>query len=243
MQKVLVTGSSGRIGEAFVTEHQDRYEFVLSDVREPARPIEGPHRFVQADLSDPSTADALCLGVDAVVHLAGIPDPDAEFDDLLHANILATTYLIDATWKAGCRRFIYASSAQTIEGYPVDRQVVPGMGVAPANLYGVSKCYGEALCSLYATQHGMSCVSLRIGAFEPSDGPPLETMRDLSAWLSRDDATHLIDRAIQAEISGHFIAHGISNNRFKRLDLTETRRVLGYAPKDDAFSTFPLPSG
>ncbi len=242
MRKVLVTGSSGRIGQAFVAAYQERYEFVLTDLREPAHPIVGPHRFVQSDLSDTNAAGALCLGVDAVVHLAGVPDPDAEFADVLPANILATTYLIEAARKAQVSRFVYASSAQTIEGYPVDRQVVPGMAVAPANLCGVSKCYGEALCSLYATQHGMSCVSLRIGAFEPADGSPLETMRDLSAWLSYRDATHLIDRAIQAEIDGSFIAHGISNNRFKRLDLTVTCKVLGYAPQDDAFSTFPIPS-
>jgi len=31
------------------------------------------------------------------------------------------------------------------------------------------------------------------------------------------------------------IGHGISNNRFKRLDLSETTRVLGYEPVDDAF--------
>ncbi len=242
MRKVLVTGSSGRIGQAFFAAYQDRYEFVLTDLREPTHPIVGSNRFVQSDLSDPSAAGALCNGVDAIVHLAGIPDPGAQFDDLLPANILATTYLIEAAHKAQVSRFVFASSAQTIEGYPVDRQVVPGMAVAPANLYGASKCYGEALCSLYATQHGMSCVALRIGAFEPVDGPPLETMRDLSAWLSYRDATHLIDRAIQAEIDGNFIAHGISDNRFKRLDLTETRRVLGYAPQDDAFSTFPIPS-
>ncbi len=242
MRKVLVTGSSGRIGQAFVAAYQERYEFVLTDLREPPQPMDGPHRFVQSDLSDANAAGALCLGVDAVVHLAGVPDPDAEFEDVLPANIVATTYLIEAAHKAGCRRFVYASSAQTIEGYPVDRQIVPGMAVAPANLYGVSKCYGEALCSLYATRHGLSCVSLRIGAFEPADGPPLETLRDLSAWLSFRDATHLIDRAIQAEIDGSFIAHGISNNRFKRLDLTETCKVLGYAPQDDAFSTFPMPS-
>ncbi|MDJ0823053.1 MAG: NAD(P)-dependent oxidoreductase [Paracoccaceae bacterium] len=243
MRKVLVTGSSGRIGQAFVAAYQERYEFVLTDLREPAHSIMGPHRFVQSDLSDASTAADLCTGMDAVVHLAGVPDPDAGFDDVLPANILATTYLIEAARKSRVRRFVYASSAQTIEGYPVDRQIMPGMAVAPANLYGVSKCYGEALCSLYATQHGMSCVSLRIGAFEPADGPPLDTMRDLSAWLSPRDATHLIDRAIQAEIDGSFIAHGISNNRFKRLDLTETRRVLGYAPQEDAFSTFPMPFG
>jgi hypothetical protein len=31
------------------------------------------------------------------------------------------------------------------------------------------------------------------------------------------------------------MAHAISNNRFKRLDLTETRQVLGYQPQVDAF--------
>ena len=241
MQKVLVTGSSGRIGQAFVAAFQEQYEFVLTDLREPPQPLVGPHRFVQSDLSEINAAGDLCLGVDAVVHLAGIPDPDAVFDDLLPANILATTYLIEAAHKARCRRFVYASSAQTIEGYPVDRQVLSGMAVAPANLYGVSKCYGEALCSFYATQHGLSCVSLRMGAFEPADGPPLQTRRDLSAWLSYRDATQLIDCAIRAEIDGAFVAHGISNNRFKRLDLTETCDVLGYAPQDDAFSTFPMP--
>ena len=242
MRKILVTGSSGKIGQAFVAAYQERYEFVLTDLREPARPVSGPHHFVRSDLSDANAATVLCQGVDTVVHLAGVPDPNAEFDDVLPANILATTYLIEAARQANVRRFVFASSAQTIEGYPVDRQIVPGMAVAPANLYGVSKCYGEALCSLYASRHGMSCVSLRIGAFEPADGPPLETLRDLSAWLNHRDATHLIDRAIQAEVKGSFIAHGISNNRFKRLDLTETCKVLGYAPQDDAFLTFPIPS-
>lgn len=242
MQKVLVTGSSGRIGRAFFAAYQERYEFVLTDLKKPSQSVPAPHRFVQSDLSDAHAAGTLCHGVDAIVHLAGVPNPDAGFDDVLPANILATTYLIEAAREAKVSRFVFASSAQTIEGYSVDRQIVPGMAVAPANLYGVSKCYGEALCSLYATRYGMSCISLRIGAFEPADGPSLETRRDLSAWLSHRDATHLIDRAIQAEVDGSFIAHGISNNRFKRLDLTETCRVLGYVPQDDAFSTFPIPT-
>ena len=241
MQRILVTGASGRIGSAFFAAFKDQYDFVLTDLKEPDHSVSSPHRFVQSDLSDANSSKDLCQGIDAVVHLAGVPDPDAAFVDLLPANILATTYLLEAARKARVTRFVFASSAQTIEGYPVDRQIVSGMAVAPANLYGVSKCYGEALCSLYATKHGLSCVALRIGAFEPADGPQLETKRDLSAWLSHRDATHLIDRAIQAEVNGMFIAHGISNNRFKRLDLTETCKVLGYAPQDDAFSTFAIP--
>ena len=34
------------------------------------------------------------------------------------------------------------------------------------------------------------------------------------------------------------IAHGISNNRFKRLDITETKKSLGYEPKSDAFEVW-----
>ena len=217
------------------------YNFTLTDVLQPSCEVEQPHQFIQADLTTQSSLAELCSGVDAIVHLAGVPDPTAEFVEVLPANILSTTYLLEAAKQAGVKRFVFASSAQTVEGYPVDRQITSTTTVAPANLYGVSKCYGEALCSFYATRHNMTCISLRIGAFEPKDGPPLETKRDLSAWLSHEDAVHLIDRAINADIQGSFIAHGISNNRFKRLDLTETRKFLGYDPKDDAFETFPIP--
>ena len=36
------------------------------------------------------------------------------------------------------------------------------------------------------------------------------------------------------------IAHGISNNRFKRLDLSDTKYRLGYAPKADSFSSWSI---
>ena len=241
MQKVLLTGASGRIGQTFFIARQTHYNFTLTDVGQPSCEVEQPHQFIHADLTKQTSLAELCNGVDAIVHLAGVPDPNAEFAEVLPANILSTTYLLEAAKQAGVKRFVFASSAQTIEGYPVDRQIASTTTVAPANLYGVSKCYGEALCSYYATRHNMTCISLRIGAFEPKVGTPLETKRDLSAWLSHEDAVHLIDRAINADIQGSFIAHGISNNRFKRLDLTETREILGYNPQDDAFETFPMP--
>ena len=240
MKRILLTGAMGRIGRTVFESCQEEYEFTLADITPRHEEISAPHQSVVGDLSDPQGLAELCEGIDAVVHLAGVPDPKAEFDALLPANILATTNLLKAAHDAGCPRFVFASSAQTIEGYPVDLQIVPGMAVAPANLYGVTKCYGEALCSYYATQMGMSCVALRIGAFEPVEGHELSNARDMSAWLSHRDAVHLIVRSIEAEVDGFFIGHGISNNRFKRLDLTDTKRVLGYAPQDDAFATFDL---
>ena len=98
-------------------------------------------------MTEETNLNELCNGIEAIVHLAGVPDPEADFGDILPANMLSTTYLLETASKAGVKRFVFASSAQTIEGYPVDRQISSGTAVAPANLYGVSKCYGEALCS------------------------------------------------------------------------------------------------
>lgn len=176
-----------------------------------------------------------------IVHLSGIPHASATFDELLPNNILATTYLFEAAVAAGVKRLVFASSAQTIEGYPVDRQITPGMPVLPANLYGVSKCYGEALCGFYAAKTPLSTIALRIGAFEFPETHDLNNARDLSAWLSPRDAVQLLQRSVETEGVKHLIAHGISNNRFKRLDLSETTRVLGYQPVDDAFQEFEIP--
>lgn len=240
VKKILLTGASGRIGKTCFKAMNKTYDFILTDLHRPDYEMGSPHQFYQADLSAPGAAEKLLAESqpDAIVHLAGIPDPDATFEQLLPANILSTTWLLQAAAASSCRRFVFASSAQTIEGYPLDVQVHPGLAVAPANLYGVTKCYGEALCSFYATQHGLSCVALRIGAFEPKDANALKSARDYSAWLSPEDAVKLITRAIEAENITFFIGYGISDNRFKRFDLSRTREVLGYQPADDAFREY-----
>lgn len=239
-KKILLTGASGRIGRTYFQAMRTTYDFILTDLNRPDYAIDTPHQFFQADLSLPETAKKLLAEAepDVIIHLAGIPDADATFDKLLPANILSVTWLLEAAATTTCQRFVFASSVQTIEGYPVDRQIHPGMAVAPANIYGVTKCYGEALCSFYATQHGLSCVALRIGAFEHQDADALKTARDYSAWLSPQDAVNLITGAVEAENINFFIGYGISNNRFKRFDLSRTKEVLGYQPVDDAFKAF-----
>ncbi|MDR0219592.1 MAG: NAD(P)-dependent oxidoreductase [Enterobacteriaceae bacterium] len=237
---ILLTGASGRIGRTFFLAMQEHYIFTLVDQKYPDFHIPLPHHFILADLSDPTVAEQLVANVENIIHLAGIPHADAKFADLLPANVLTVTYLLQAAAKSQCRRFIFASSAQAIEGYPVDKQVADNIAVSPANIYGVTKCYGEALCSYFATQKELSSIAIRIGAFEFKENHNLKNARDLSAWLSPDDAIQLLACAVEAENITFFIAHGISDNRFKRLDLTETRKILGYEPKDDAFQSFDL---
>ena len=118
----------------------------------------------------------------------------------------------------------------------MDVQVNSQMPVRPKNLYGVSKCFGESLACYYAYQEDLPCIVVRIGCFEEFSKEKTETARDMSAFLSEKDLHQLLFRCVEAPSSIQFaIVHGISNNRFKRLDLTETSELLNYAPQDDAF--------
>ncbi|MEL6304412.1 MAG: NAD-dependent epimerase/dehydratase family protein, partial [Bacteroidota bacterium] len=139
-----------------------------------------------------------------------------------------------------CKRLIFASSAQTIEGYPTDIQVHNNMLVKPKNLYGVSKCFGEALAAYYANNKAISAISLRIGAYEfPKDFTEMNA-RDLSAYLHPDDFNQLLVGCIETKNIKHEVFNAISDNRYKRLDITEALEKVGYQPKADGFELFAL---
>src|SRR3954447_9567191 len=61
----------------------------------------------------------------------------------------------------------------------------------------------------------------------------------LDAWVSRRDLNQLIERCIDDERLRFAIFHGLSNNRFKRLDITDARELLGYEPQDDLTNENP----
>ncbi len=237
---VLLTGAAGHIGRTFYEASRGRYRFVLTDLLPLDYDIEPADTYSQADLSKPGAAAALTDQADVIVHLAAEADETSGFEDLLAPNIVATTLLLDAAAASGVSRVVYASSLHAVQGYPDDRPVADGLPVRPLNHYGATKCYGEALCACYAGTTGLSIVAARIGDFEEYESDEIENAFDCSAWISPRDIVQFLTCAIEARDIKYFIAHGVSNNRVKRLDLAETRRVLGYEPVDDAFEEFDV---
>ncbi len=235
-RRVLITGAAGRIG-SYVAEHtHQKYDLRLMVLQmdEGAEKIRAFGEVVAAELGDLERMKQICEGIDTVVHLAGDPDPSATWQSLLDANITGTYHAMVAAKAAGCRRLIYASSIHAVSGYPSDVQVKTSEPVNPGDLYGVSKCFGEALGRYMAEKEGLSVIALRIGAFQP-----LESAHDpekiglMDAFVSQRDLTQLIERCIDAEHITFAILHGISNNRFKRLDISDARTLVGYDPQDD----------
>ena len=81
----------------------------------------------------------------------------------------------------------------------------------------------------------MSFIALRIGAFQPrSSAQEAGRFTFLDAFVSRRDLNQLIHRCIDAPDTLRFaIFHGLSNNTFKRLDISDARELVGYTPEDD----------
>jgi UDP-glucose 4-epimerase len=238
---VLVTGANGNIGSYFAEHCADRYQLRLM-VREKDE-VKEVEKFGEVVIGDVSDLDALkqfCDGIDTVLHLAANPSADATWDQLLEPNIIGAYNMCVAAKSAGCRRLIYASSIHASSGYPADVQVKTSEAVNPGDLYGVTKCFGEALGRYFAEKEGLSVIALRIGAFQP-----LETARQeenialLDAFVSQRDLTQLIVKCIDDEQLQFAIFNGLSNNRFKRLDISSARELVGYEPIDDFAQEHP----
>ncbi|CAM1344175.1 NAD-dependent epimerase/dehydratase family protein [Tenacibaculum amylolyticum] len=239
-RKILITGGFGKIAQYFVKNFWHKYEITIADIVIKDFSYPESVKVVKADLTDLEVCKNLCIGIDTIIHLAGIANPDSSFDKVLSANIIASKNIFEAAAQANCKRLIYASSAQTIEGYSEDIQINKNMPVRPKNFYGVSKCFGEALGAYYAFQENISVICLRIGAYEfPSDFSEMNA-RDLSAFLHPDDCNQLLDKCIETKDLKYEILNAISNNRYKRLDITETIEKVGYTPKANAFDLFKL---
>ena len=260
--KVMITGVHGLIGMA-VYEHlvaqPDRCEvYGLARRRASSERMEGREgleipddRFVHSDLSDLGQVRRVLEGMDVVVHMAADPRPDAPWDDILNSNVIGTYHVVEASRQAGVTRVITASSGQATLGYcrnepyraiseeryddvpdeiPMVTHLMPAR---PQNAYGCSKVWGEALARVYADSHGMSCIALRIGWVVAEDRPPYPQARDV--WCSQRDIVQLVVRCINAPESLRFdLFYGMSDDRYRWVDIGHAREVVGYEPQDRA---------
>jgi hypothetical protein len=214
---------------------EDRYDLVLADIQT----IQFSPRAItlKVDITKIEEVRHACVGIDTVIHLAADSRPEATWESLLPNNIVGTYNVFQSAYEAGCRRIVFASSIQVVDGYPAEISIETSMPVRPLNLYGASKVWGEALGSYYAHQKGLSVICLRLGWVERRDSGRLRPSHpDLGKVLTGEDLVALFVASIEASDELQFgIFHGISDNRWKRLDISESRKQLEYNPHDDAF--------
>ncbi len=234
-EKILITGASGKIGQLLVHHLKDRYSLVLTDIKEPAETYGFP--FTLADISDLSAIGPLFEGVDTVIHLAADYRREAPWESVLSNNIIGLYNAFEAAHQAGCKKMIYASSINSVDGYPDGIQIKTDMPVAPLNLYGASKAWGEAVGRFYSDMKGMLVYCLRLGAVTDENEPNIKDSQNiiwLQMMLTHRDMLNLFDGCLDTK-HPFVMVHGTSDNVFNRLDISDTKEKLGYKPVDDAF--------
>src|SRR5215213_8484383 len=241
---VLLTGAAGRIGTAFREAHGEDYRFRLADLDTDtlADTPGADHEVVRLDIADADACREACAGIDTVVHLAADPSAEADWESsLLPNNIQGVVNVFRAASEADCRRVVFASSVHAVGGLQ-DEAVADDAPPRPVNLYGASKAFGEAVAATYSAA-GLSGIAIRIGAY---DAPWFQERGDATAamaYVSARDLNDLLVRCIEMENIPYAVVAGISDNARKRFDLVRTRRLLGYAPRDDGFRVLGLDEG
>jgi NAD+ dependent glucose-6-phosphate dehydrogenase len=250
VQTVLITGAAGNLGAKLRRHLESRFDLRLLDIDPKGDPA-----VVQADLSDWDDAWVKHFrGADAVVHLAADPTAYQVWEKLVGPNLDAVLNVFEAARQAGVKRIVYASSNHVMGGYADDPEpavlttdtpprpgahYVSGGERRDSTPYGSAKLFGERLGKHYAERHGLGVVAVRIGWVRPGDNRAEEVPVERGLWfrlmwLSNRDFCQLMERAVLADLSAPFVAvNGMSANTGMRWDIEATRRLLGYAPKDD----------
>ncbi len=235
-KRILITGAAGRIGGYLAKHLANKYDLVLTDIRLPSTTYGLP--FYQIDIGDTSAVRKAFDEIDIVIHLAANANQNAPWEDLYLPNIVGTYNVFQASADADCERVVFASSVHTVLGYPAGVKVQSDMPVRPLNIYGATKVWGETLARFYSDQKKMSIICLRIGGVSHRSHPGLELNNpDLDLVITFNDLLRLFVASIEADPKQRFgIFHGLSDNRLKRLDISDTCERLDYHPRDDAFN-------
>jgi uronate dehydrogenase len=229
MAIILITGAAGRICTMLRSRlaRSDRTLRLLDTAPLTAGASE---EVVHASITDMAAMTRACRDVEAVIHLAALCT-ETSWEQILHTNIHGTYTVFEAARAAGVSRIVYASSNHVTGFYPAARFPVPDYAYpAPDTLYGVSKATGEALAALYHHRYKMDMICLRLLSCRIKPEDP----RQLSTWLSPDDAGRLFEACLTTPRPGFRVAHAVSaNTRGGWVSLNEAH-ALGYEPSDDA---------
>jgi UDP-glucose 4-epimerase len=170
---VLVTGSSGHLGEA-----------LMRTLRASGRAAVGLDR-IAGPLTDEvgSVSDRLCVarcmeGVDEVLHAATLHKPHVEThprEAFVQTNVIGALTLLEEAARARVRAFLMTSTTSAFGdalkpplGAPaawIDETVAP----VPKNIYGVTKTAAEDLCQLFHRNERLATIVLRTSRFFPEE--------------------------------------------------------------------------
>ena len=170
---ILVTGSSGYLGEALMRTLREAGRRAIGlDV------VPGPFTDVVGTIADRACVARCVADARAVLHAATLHKPHVATHgrgEFVETNVLGTLILLEEAVRACVGRFVMTSTTSAFgdalnppPGAPaawIDESVAP----VPKNIYGVTKTAAEDLCRLFWRNERLPCVVLRTSRFFPEE--------------------------------------------------------------------------
>ena len=239
IKKVLITGAAGLCGSVLYDGLIKKgYKIICCDKKitpsNAAKKIKlkVSDKIKKIDLKNFKSLVKITKGIDAAIHFGGIPRHTPKEDiysKILENNISGTYNLFEACRINRVKRIIFASSAHVIGFHNRKNRIDEKCTLRPDSHYAVSKCFGEALASLYSDKYNIKTMSIRIGSVLPQ---PTDE-RFLSTWISFRDLVHLVDIGLKSSKLHCSVVYGISKNK-RSWWKNNSAYKLGYKPKDNA---------
>ncbi len=233
-QQIVITGAAGTVAQTVAAALEGRHRLTLIDQRG-----QSDREMIRVNLSDFAALLDRMPEADTVIHLGANPD-EAEWQDILTNNFIATYNLFEVARRKGVKRIVFPSTVMIYDGFRGRAEgeiLTPERHAWPITYYAVSKRFGEYLGKMYARKHGMSVVCIRLGWFPHLPIDVEAVRRERTMVLGVRDCGQLFTRAVEAQVDEFALINGFSREAAKRYDLEPGRRLIGYEPQDDFETT------
>jgi len=208
--RILVTGSSGHLGEALARTLRDQgHEVVGLDI------VEGPFTTQLGSVANRAMVKRCMAGVRHVFHPATLHKPHVATHSrqaFIDVNLTGTLNLLEEAVSAGVESFVYTSTTSVFGDALVPPAGEPSAWITedvtpiPKNIYGVTKAAAEDLCQLFERNQGLACMVLRTSRFFPEE----DDDRNARASYADDNlkVNEYLHRRVDIEdvVSAHLLA-------------------------------------
>ncbi|WPU98584.1 NAD(P)-dependent oxidoreductase [Mucilaginibacter sp. cycad4] len=235
--RVLVTGSSGRLG-AVTVKHLRAFGHQVTGID--IIPAETTDELI--DILNKEAVLAVTKNMDIIIHTAAIHGKHYELnyprEAFIDVNIYGTLNLLTACIANGVQKMLYISTTSIYGDAMMDKDravwVDEELAIKPRDIYDITKQTAEQLCKDFFYREGLQTSVYRVGRFLP-ETDNLQLNHRLYRGLDERDGAEGLRLALAQTFSEFETFNITSSSLFKKDELVQ----LKHSPAEVIIKHYP----